>query len=371
MDGGLRTKIAYEEVAQMINEWYTMIKRREVEKCILMRNEILEAFDLMEENQNLLIYFNVLDSRYNILMEEYKSSEDILNNIQNSPEMNETDDMLQFYFLFFSGQIEFSKKNYINAINYYKLAEDRLLKIPDDIEKAEFHYHLAISYYHIDQHFFSMDHAEKALATFREHDDYSHRTINSEMILGANKLDLFRFEEAKHHYEHALEIAKNTQDHYTEGLAYRNLGIAYMRKNLFSLAEDCFRQALQIKEYEPTLYGLRTMYNLTHVLYKTGNTEEAREWCEKGLVRVEEAGEEEYLAKFNLVYSLYDQCDIGEIRDALEFLESSDLWHDVAELTLEVGCHFKRTGDSDNASYYFLKSIEARDQILRMTGELK
>ena len=63
--------------------------------------------------------------------------------------MQKTDDMLQYYFLFFSGQYMFFKKKYIDAINYYKLAEDKLIKIEDEIEKAEFYYHLAISYYNM------------------------------------------------------------------------------------------------------------------------------------------------------------------------------------------------------------------------------
>ncbi|MGG3622221.1 hypothetical protein ABES25_01405 [Bacillus gobiensis] len=89
--------------------------------------------------------------------------------------------MLQCYVLFFSGQIEFSKKNYIEAINYYKLAEEKLLKIQMTLKELDTIAMLPY-YYHIDQHFFSMDHAKKALVTFREQDDYSHRTINSEMI---------------------------------------------------------------------------------------------------------------------------------------------------------------------------------------------
>ncbi|MGG3575437.1 tetratricopeptide repeat protein [Bacillus gobiensis] len=363
--------IAYEEVAHMINQWYKLIKRHQVEDSISMRDKILQTLDKTEQNQNLLLYFNLLDSRHKMLLESFQLSEEILNKIQKNPEVKGTDDMLQYYFLFFSGQFEFSKKNYIEAINYYKLAEDKLLKIPDDIEKAEFHYHVAISYYHIDQHFFSMDHAEKALATFREHDDYSHRTINSEMILGANKLDLFRFEEANHHYEHALEIAKATNNHYTEGLAYRNLGIAYMRRNMLSLAEDCFRKGLQIEEYEPTLYGLRTIYNLTHVLYKTDRIDEARKWCEKGIARAEKAGEEEYLAKLSLVYSLYDQFHTDTITVSIDYLSAAGLWNDVSELTLEVGLYFKKAGDTENAAKYFLESIQARDQILKITEDLK
>ncbi|MDI5788264.1 hypothetical protein PO124_07050 [Bacillus licheniformis] len=58
---------------------------------------------------------------------------------------------------------EFHKKDYTNAINYYKLAEEKLRTIPDQIEIAEFHYKLAIAYYQIKQNFLSLNHAKTAL----------------------------------------------------------------------------------------------------------------------------------------------------------------------------------------------------------------
>ncbi|ASB89178.1 tetratricopeptide repeat protein [Bacillus sonorensis] len=366
-----KTKIAYQEVANKINQWYTMIKKREIENAVKIKEEINNMLEDMEENQNLLLYYNLLDSRHKLLLDMFKSSGSILEKIQKSPEMQKTDDMLQYYFLFFSGQYMFSKKKYIEAINYYKLAEDKLVKIEDEIEKAEFYYHLAISYYHIDQYFFSLAYAEKALAVFREYDDYAHRTVSSEMILGANKLDLFRYEAAYKHYEHALNIAKTVGIPNSVGKVYHNLGIFYIRRNMLSEAEDCFKNALLIDEYAHTYNGLKAIYNLTHVLYKSGHIEEAREWLKKGLNRAEKEGDKEYLAKFTLVNTLYDEYNESVLADSLDTLEQMGLWNDVAELTLEVGCYFKKSDDITNTAKFLEKCIHARDQILKMTEELK
>lgn len=365
------TEIAYEEVANKINQWYTMIKKREIEDAIKLKDEIDCLLDDMEENQNLLLYYNLLDARHKMSVDMFKSSGEILEKIQKSPEMQKTDDMLQYYFLFFSGQYMFFKKKYIDAINYYKLAEDKLIKIEDEIEKAEFYYHLAISYYHIDQYFFSLAYAEKALTIFREFEDYAHRSISSEMILGANKLDLFHYESAYEHYSHALKFAKAKQIPESEGKAYHNLGILYIRRNMLSEAKDCFKNALQLQDYIQSINGLKSIYNLTHVLYKSGHIEEAREWYDKGLKRAEKEGDKEYLAKLTLVNTLYDEYNESVLTNSLDILEKLDLWNDVAELTLEVGCYYKKSDDIKNAAKYLEKCIHARDQILKVTEELK
>lgn len=92
-----------------------------------------------------------------------------------------------------------------------------------------------------------MAYAEKALTIFREFEDYAHRSISSEMILGANKLDLFRYESAYEHYSHALKFAKAKQIPESEGKAYHNLGILYIRRNMLSEAKDCFKMLCSFK----------------------------------------------------------------------------------------------------------------------------
>ncbi|UOY86779.1 hypothetical protein [Bacillus glycinifermentans] len=59
-------KIAYEKMGQRINDWYKIIKQNDIPKAIEMRDKIKENLPHMEENQDVLIYFNLIDSRYKL-----------------------------------------------------------------------------------------------------------------------------------------------------------------------------------------------------------------------------------------------------------------------------------------------------------------
>lgn len=86
--------------------------------------------------------------------------------------------MLQYYFYFFSGLYQFYIKNFTKAINFYRIAENWINKIPDEAERAEFNYQIAIAYYEIHQNFFSLTHAEKALESFLALGNYENRGGN-------------------------------------------------------------------------------------------------------------------------------------------------------------------------------------------------
>lgn len=130
----------------MLNQWYVMIKRHEVAQAVSIKYDIEHRLPNMEENQDLLLYFNLLDYRHKLLTEEFAASTKLFEDIQEQKaDMQSTDDMIEYYYFFFAGMYEFHKKDYTNAINYYKLAEEKLRTIPDQIEIAEFHYKLAIA----------------------------------------------------------------------------------------------------------------------------------------------------------------------------------------------------------------------------------
>ncbi|MCY7752811.1 Rap family tetratricopeptide repeat protein [Bacillus haynesii] len=368
----MKTKIAYEEVAGMLNQWYVMIKRHEVAQAVSIKYDIEHRLPNMEENQDLLLYFNLLDYRHKLLTEEFAASNKLFEDIQEQKaDMQSTDDMIEYYYFFFAGMYEFHRKDYTNAINYYKLAEEKLRTIPDQIEIAEFHYKLAIAYYQIKQNFLSLNHAKTALKTFKAHDDYIQKAISNDMLIGANKLDLFRFDEAEQHYKQALKDAALIKHHVLLGMAHHNLGLSYVNRNLLTLAEHHFKEALLIKEHEESVYGIHSMFELTHVLYKSNVVKEARKLYEKGFFRAEKAGEREYLSKFKLIHALYDEQDPITVEHALEYLKTINLWTDVAELTFDIALYYKENGDADKAAEYFEESHHARDQILKRTEELK
>ncbi|MFE6625584.1 hypothetical protein ACFVGK_41650, partial [Streptomyces sp. NPDC057740] len=156
----------------MLNQWYSSIKQHNISAADAKKEEIQPLLDSMDENQDVLLYYNLLDARYLLLKEEYSKSGGVLDELEKTAEEHETDDMIQYYFFFFSGMYAYYKKQYTKAIMYYKIAEERLKRIPDEIEKAEFHYYLSKAYYQIDQNHFSLVHAEIAYDTFKAHDTY-------------------------------------------------------------------------------------------------------------------------------------------------------------------------------------------------------
>ncbi|WP_339164553.1 tetratricopeptide repeat protein [Siminovitchia sp. FSL H7-0308] len=362
--------IAFEEVGQAISDWYEVIKQRNVSKAVAMQEEIKNMLPGMEENQNVLLYFNLIDSRYKLMTEEYKESGKLLDKVKAKALEESTDNLIHYYYYFFSGMYEFYKKRYINAIINYKMAEKQLEKVPDDIEKAEFHYRLAIAYYRIDQHFFSITHTKIAYDIFKAHDIYKENMINCEMLLGLNKLDMLLHKQAQKQYEKAHAIAKENGFRYTESLTLFNLGICFERQKMFREAANCFKQALSIPEHVESFVAVRSTYMISKLLFQLGDYDAAQSWYEKALKRATDEGEQEYLAKLKLVYALYAKQNDQEVRKNLHVLDDMELWTETADLSLEIAEYYKSKADFEKAAYYFEYAHLAKDKIIKISEEL-
>ncbi|NPC94779.1 tetratricopeptide repeat protein [Bacillus sp. WMMC1349] len=361
--------IAFQKVGQDINEWYNLIKQNDISKAKNKREEIKNTLPNMKENQNVLIYFNLIDSRYKLMIEDYSESGELLEEIKSKLE-NSTDDMIQYYFYFFSGMYQFYQKNFIDAIHFYRIAENRLYKVPDELEKAEFHYQLAIAYYEIRQNFFSLNHVQKAFDSFKAYDGYTNRVIKCKMLYAMNQVDLQEWEEACNLYKEAIELASETNDKPTEGLGYFNLGLSYERQNLLEKAKECFQNALAIPEHRVSVYSIRSMYMLSRVLYKLGLLEQAREWRTKALEFAEKVNEYVYKTKLNLIYFLYDQTDCNSFDSCMDLLKKKNLWSDVADLSENAAFYYKRQENSNLSSKYFEEACKFKDQILNLRRQL-
>ncbi|QHZ47244.1 Rap family tetratricopeptide repeat protein [Bacillus sp. NSP9.1] len=367
----MNVKIAPEEVGNMLNQWYGMIKLQQVNKARLMKNEIQRAIENMEENQDVLLYFNMIDSRFKLLMEQYNESGSILKSLKYRAEERKTDDMLQYYFYFFSGLYQFYIKNFTKAINFYRIAENWVNKIPDEAERAEFNFQIAIAYYEIHQHFFSLTHAEKALESFLALGNYDNRAATTQMIIAANRLDLHQYKSTEALYKKAIKMAADTQQHFVEGLRYHNLGLAYERQEKLDLARESFETALDIFEnLHSKIAVIRTSYMLARVLFKKGLVEEGTHWYQKALDLAKETNEKTYEAKLLIIHSIYKELDETLLDNTLNMLRDKKLWSDVTDLAVNAARHFKKKEYHELAAKYFDEGIVARDKIQTWTEEL-
>ncbi|WP_242793605.1 hypothetical protein [Bacillus haynesii] len=163
----MKQKIPSENVAVKLNEWYSTIRKNQVTDAEFIKSEIKHELEHMEEDQNVLLYYSLLEFRQNLMLKDLKPNKaaDIsasLSKIEAKKEdmqNSQVDEMINYYYWFFKGMYEFKQQNFNTAITCYKIAEKKLAFVNSEEEKAEFYYKLSEIYYHLKQNYISMNYA--------------------------------------------------------------------------------------------------------------------------------------------------------------------------------------------------------------------
>ncbi|TPE66542.1 Rap family tetratricopeptide repeat protein [Halalkalibacterium halodurans] len=358
-------KLASSEVANRLNEWYDAIKRHDINASTKLKTEVRKALDDMEENQNVLLYYNLIDSRYRQVIEQFDESKNILESVKEQTEHTETDQLLKYYYYFFSGLYEYYRRNYIKAIRFYRQAETFLDSIPDEIEHAEFHLQIASAYYGIDQHFFSLSHADKSLDIYKRHENYVNRQVSSTMLIAANKFELNQHESAISLHQEAIELASKNNHTFSEVIGHFNLGVCHEYLDNLDVAREHFESALDIdcnQDDKKDTY-LAIKYMLARVLFKMDLLEEGKEWMEAAKSLAEETSEETYKTKISILNYIYLEANDSLLDEEIETLRIRKLWHDVSDSTANAARHFKKKEMYKLATKYFNEALLAKENI--------
>ncbi|WP_259377018.1 response regulator aspartate phosphatase [Bacillus velezensis] len=66
------SKLASECVANILNDWYIAIKQQDAESAEKYFEEVKPLFDEMEEDQEVLMYYSLLEERHKMLLYQVK-----------------------------------------------------------------------------------------------------------------------------------------------------------------------------------------------------------------------------------------------------------------------------------------------------------
>nr|WP_276561608.1 tetratricopeptide repeat protein [Bacillus sonorensis] len=154
------------------------------------------------------------------------------------------------------------------------------------------------------------------------------------------------------------------------GVIYHNLGLVSFKGQKLTEAESFFRKALNMKEHAVTIYGIRTQYMLSRVLYQTDKLEEARSFYNIALNRALECNEEEYKSKLKIIYSIFEEYNNTEVEQSLNYLEKKRLWSEYAELAEILGDYHFEKGNFAEGRNYLKRAINAQTQIFKVTEAL-
>ncbi|AIK47512.1 hypothetical protein [Bacillus atrophaeus] len=62
------SKLASEYVANILNEWYMVIKQQNVESAEKYFDDVKPLLDQMEEDQEVLMYYSLLEERHKMML---------------------------------------------------------------------------------------------------------------------------------------------------------------------------------------------------------------------------------------------------------------------------------------------------------------
>ncbi|AOY17785.1 MULTISPECIES: tetratricopeptide repeat protein [Bacillus cereus group] len=348
------------QISKLLNEWYKEIRSRNIDNAHCLKEEINSIIHNNEADSNLLLYYHLLDFGYKYLVDNLSISKNSFDKIESFD--IPTDNFLSYYYHFYKAIHSNAVGNYNLAKEQYDKAELLLKHIPDELEKAEFHYNLATYHYHIYQALLAIKHGTKARDIFSKHESYELKTAYCDNLLGLACTHLKEFELAEEYFVTAMNTFQKQKNEKAILLVRHNLGLMYASQNLSSSA---IRYLSEVVEKKPHHYKAIFVKAKEHV--KLGEKEIACQLIEKGLTICNELGNQEYQYRFAILRELNKKAAADKLEKAvlagMDYFRNERLWEYVQEYTEALAVQFHSEGNFEQGSKYFYLSYEAKKEI--------
>lgn len=365
---GMSGLIASQEVGNMLNTWNLAIQKGDLSAAIEMQDDIDRAIDLMEENQDILLYYQLLSFRLKLKLQNISRNLDKPFFQRNAPDEKEekTNKLMSYYFYFYNGIYHDYLQDYDKALSYFRIAEKKLAYVDDEIEKAEFHYKIAVLFYDLKMTFLSKYHAQIACDTFNAHETYIKRQINCRMLHALNLIDQFEYDKARALFSEAENMIESINDNHLIIHLYYNMGFLESKKENLEEASALFRRTLSYKEIEnQDLLKMRCLYELSRIEISS-KSNDAIEWIDLGISLSEQVNHNVFQIKFKLLKErLYEknQSQLNNINNLCLELEEKRIWVDLEEILVDVAKYLEGRGLLKQSLNYYKRALLASQYV--------
>ncbi|MED1741085.1 tetratricopeptide repeat protein [Bacillus swezeyi] len=366
--------IPYDLVATKMNYWYNCIKNNRRTAAEKAKAEVEQEIKIMEENQDVLVYFSLLEFRHQLMLEELypNAGAKIVKQYEKLKETRGNQDlngMLEYYYHFFMGMYYFRQKELVFSLNCYRKAELEIESIEgEEAERAEFYFKMAEVYYHMKQTYFSMNYAKRAYAIYRNQPTYGNRRVHCQLVITGNWLDNMQTAKALKHANQALEDAEKFGESYLIRKALFNIGLCYTHLEELDKASKFYLKALNVTEPKNSNFEAKTLCVLAFVKAKTNDLTSSRVFYEKSLEIAKKNNIRDIFETLKIIKGIYLKYDLEIVRDAFEFFEEKKMYPDMEWYGISIGDSLSQREEILAANEFYRKAIEARKQIQR--GEI-
>ncbi|MCM3737652.1 hypothetical protein M3215_18095 [Bacillus cytotoxicus] len=356
-----------EQISKLFNDWYQVMLQHQVSKATSLRQEIEDKLSIIKEDENLLLYYSLLDFRYKVLTDGLSITKDSFNEINSFDVPN--NGFLSYYYHFFKAIHNTILTDYNEAGEHFEKAEKLLMHVPNELEKAEFNYRLASFYYQIYKPLLAIDHIRVAKETFLKHVGYEINVASCDNVYGLSCIDLRQFELAEENLNAAIDILQKKDEKTLLLRARNNIGLLYANQNLSSLA---IRHLSDVTKNMPNHF--KALYLQADENLKLGEVEIASQLIKKGLAICNKLENIEYQYRFEILEKMKITSNTTELETAVlagvSYFEKEELWDCIEEYAERLANNFYTEENHVKASKYFYMSNEARKKLLAK-GALK
>ncbi len=348
-----------EQLTELLNQWYLQIRARDREKSIHSKKEIEKQLDNLKNNQSLLFYYSLLDFRCDYLINNLNISKKSFDMIETFETPKE--DFLAYYYHFFKAIHSKAIGSYTLAEEHYTKAESLLIHIPDELEKAEFYYNLAIFHYHIYQALLATKYVTIAKEIFLKNNDCELKIAYCDNLLGLACTHLKEYKLAEEYFISAIDLFRNFGSERDILISRQNIGLMYAEQKQSSLA---IRYLSEVNQKMPGNYKALFVEAKQRINLK--ETEIALELIQEGLQISESLGFNEYQYRFKIMKRICKNDSTEylekEILAGMDYFKRENLWTYVQEYSELLAVKFHAEANFEKASTYFFLSYEAKEK---------
>lgn len=362
----IQTK-ANESVTKLLNDWYREIRSRHITNCHKLKTEIDSKIDNIDEDQNLLLYYSLLDFRHQYLIDSLSIGKDSFNTVEAFP--TPTDDFLSYYYHFFKAIHATITGDYNLAQEQYDIAENKLQTIPDPLEHAEFYFKLSTFSCHNQQYVQALRQSSMAQVIFSKHEGYELNIGYCKNLSGLSCIHLKEYPLAEEYLIAAMDIFKKYNDEHAMLYVRHNLGFMYASQNLSELA---IKQLSELNKEHPNNYKALFIEAREH--FKMKNTAQANTLIDKSLEICKELQQEEFYHRLTILKALNNDLPAEKLEEAINeginYFEKEQLYENIDTYYDALATKFYDEENDCKASKYFYRSSQARKRAFEK-GALK
>ncbi|MGI8214560.1 Rap family tetratricopeptide repeat protein [Bacillus cereus] len=344
------------EITKLLNKWYIEIRSRRIGNAHHLKEIINSKIHDIEEDQNLLLYYSLLDFKYQFLIDNLSVSQSSFAEGENFD--MPTDNFLAYYYHFFKGIHTSTIGEYQTAKKSYKKAETLLDCIPDELEKAEFYYKVGAFHYDIYQGLLSYKKASEAREIFAQHAGYEINVAFCDNLMGLACTHLREWELAEECFIKAMDMFQKIDEEQFNLMVRQNLGLMYATQNLSPLA---IRYLSEVNQKIPNNYKALFIEAREHI--KEGNQSVARDLIAKGYSVCKEVDNIEYLHHFKILDAMNRDVPAEALEktvlEGVSYFKEQELYEYIKEYEEYLATAFYKENNHVTASHYFYSCSQA------------